>query len=335
MSYESVITVSASNIKFGSGATREVGYEMARLGAKRVMVVTDPKIAQLPPAAVVMDSLRAAGIEAVLFDRVAVEPTDSSYKEAIAFAQAGQFDGYVGVGGGSSIDTAKAANLYTTYPADLLAYVNAPVGEGRTIPGPLKPLIGIPTTAGTGSETTGTAIFDYVERHVKTGISSPRLRPILGIIDPDNTRTLPRMVGVSTGWDVLTHAIESITAIPYNKRQAVENPGQRPVYQGSNPISDVWAARAVEMVAQNILRVADGTADDEVRSQMLLAATMAGIGFGNAGVHLPHAMSYPVAGGAHRWQPPDYPAGHPMAPHGIAVTLNAPAAFRWCAVGQS
>lgn len=331
MSYETVITVSASNIKFGSGATREVGYEMARLGAQRVMVVTDPKIAQLAPAAVTLDSLRAAGIDAVLFDRVAIEPTDASFGEAIAFAREGKFDGFVGVGGGSSIDTAKAANLYTTYPADLLAYVNAPVGEGRTVPGPLKPLIGIPTTAGTGSETTGTAIFDYVARHVKTGISSARLRPVLGIIDPDNTRTLPRMVGVSTGWDVLTHAIESITAIPYDKRQAVENPGLRPVYQGSNPISDVWAARAVEMVAHNIVRVADGTADDEVRAQMLLAATMAGIGFGNAGVHLPHAMSYPVAGGAHSWTPPDYPQGHAMAPHGIAVTLNAPAAFRWCA----
>ena len=331
MPHETVITVSSSSIKFGAGATREVGFDMARLGARRVMVVTDPNIARLEPVAVTMESLRTQGIDAVLFDGVAIEPTAASFKEAIAFAQEGRFDGYVGVGGGSSIDTAKIADLYATYPADLLAYVNPPVGEGRPAPGALKPLIGIPTTAGTGSETTGTAIFDYRELHAKTGISSVRLRPALGIIDPNNTRTLPRLVAVSTGWDVLTHAIESITAVPYDQRPAPDNPGLRPAYQGANPISDVWAARAIEMVSQNIVRVAEGSADDAARGQMLLAATMAGIGFGNAGVHLPHAMSYPVAGGVRTYLPEGYPPDHPMIPHGIAVTLNAPAAFRFTA----
>ena len=177
MPMETVITVSSSNIKFGAGATREVGFDMKQLGAHRVMVVSDPKIATLEPVAIVLESLRAQGIDAVLFDRVAIEPTDVSYKEAIRFAQAGSFDGYIGVGGGSSIDTAKIADLFATYPAELLAYVNPPVGEGRPVPGSLKPLIGIPTTAGTGSETTGTAIFDYRELHAKTGISSVRLRP--------------------------------------------------------------------------------------------------------------------------------------------------------------
>ena len=331
MPHETVITVSSSSIKFGAGATREVGFDMARLGARRVMVVTDPNIARLEPVAVTMESLRTQGIDAVLFDGVAIEPTAASFKEAIAFAQEGRFDGYVGVGGGSSIDTAKIADLYATYPADLLAYVNPPVGEGRPAPGALKPLIGIPTTAGTGSETTGTAIFDYRELHAKTGISSVRLRPALGIIDPNNTRTLPRLVAVSTGWDVLTHAIESITAVPYDQRPAPDNPGLRPAYQGANPISDVWAARAIEMVSQNIVGVAEGSADDAARGQMLLAATMAGIGFGNAGVHLPHAMSYPVAGGVRTYLPEGYPPDHPMIPHGIAVTLNAPAAFRFTA----
>ncbi len=334
MPTETVITVSSSNIKFGAGATREVGFDMARLGARRVMVVTDPTIARLEPVAVVMHALRAAGLEAVLYDRVAIEPTAASFRDAIQFAQEGGFDGYIGVGGGSSIDTAKVADLFATYPADLLTYVNAPVGEGKPVPGPLKPLIGIPTTAGTGSETTGTAIFDYRELHAKTGISSVRLRPALGIVDPNNTRTLPRMVAISTGWDVLTHAIESMTAIPFDQRPAADDPAARPAYQGANPISDVWAARAVEMVAKNIVRVADGTADDDVRAQMLLGSTMAGIGFGNAGVHLPHAMSYPLAGGVRGYIPPDYPTDHPIIPHGIAVTLNAPAAFRWCAAAN-
>jgi hydroxyacid-oxoacid transhydrogenase len=141
--------------------------------------------------------LRAAGIDAVLFDAVRVEPTDASFKAAIQFAAEGRFDGFVAIGGGSSMDTAKAANLYSTYPADFLDYVNPPIGKGLPVPGRLKPLIAIPTTAGTGSETTGVAIFDFSEIHAKTGIAHRALRPVLGIIDPDNTRTLPKMAAAA------------------------------------------------------------------------------------------------------------------------------------------
>ena len=134
---ETAFTIDTSSIKYGVGVTREVGYEINRMGAKRVMVITDPKLTDSDPVATVLESLRAAGVDAVLFDQVSVEPTDISMKQAIAFATAGNFDGYVAVGGGSSIDTAKTANLYATYPADFLAYVNAPIGEGRLVPGPL------------------------------------------------------------------------------------------------------------------------------------------------------------------------------------------------------
>jgi hydroxyacid-oxoacid transhydrogenase len=331
MTHETVFAMSMSNIKFGAGATREVGYDMQQLGARRVMVVADPALAHQEPVSLTLASLREAGLEAVLFDRVRIEPTDVSFKEAIQFAAKGKFDGYVAVGGGSTIDTAKAANLYSTFPADFLAYVNAPIGQGLPVPGRLKPLIAIPTTAGTGSETTGVAIFDFLEKHVKIGISHTFLRPALGIVDPNNTRTMPRMVAACTGWDVLCHAIESLTAIPFDERPAVEHPGQRTAYQGANPISDVWAARAIELVSQNILRVLDDPSDDAAHSQMSLASTMAGIGFGNAGVHLPHAMSYPVAGLVRRYMPEGYPADHPMVPHGMAVILNAPAVFRFTA----
>jgi len=237
----------------------------------------------------------------------------------------------VAIGGGSTIDTAKAANLYATYPADLLAYVNPPIGQGRPVPGALKPLIAIPTTAGTGSEATGTAIVDLKELHVKTGIAHRALRPALGIVDPDNTRTLPAMVAACTGFDVLCHAIESLTAIPYDKRPAPENPSLRPPYQGANPISDIWAARAIQMVAANLMRAVEDPAADAARGQMLLAATFAGIGFGNAGVHLPHAMSYPIAGMVREYIPDGYSADHPMVPHGMAVVLTAPAVFRFTA----
>ena len=331
MAWESVINISSTNIKYGFGATREVGFDMKELGATRVMVVTDHNLVTKEPVKVTLKALENEGLEVVLYDNTRIEPADASLREAIDFAARGKFDGFVGVGGGSSMDTAKVANLYSTYPADFLTYVNAPIGKGIPVPGPLKPLICIPTTAGTGSETTGVAIFDIVEIHAKTGIASRALRPVMGIVDPDNTRNLPGMIAACTGFDVLVHALESYTALPYNRRQAPENPRLRPTYQGSNPISDIWAARAIEIVSRNIIRVIEDPSDDEARSQMLMAATFAGIGFGNAGVHLCHGMSYPVSGMVRDYMPDGYALDYPIIPHGMAVILSAPAVFRFTA----
>jgi hydroxyacid-oxoacid transhydrogenase len=320
-----------SSIKYGPGATREIGHDVVRRGARRVMVVTDPNLAGTEPVALALDALREAGIDAVLFDQVEVEPTDTSFQVAIDFAVEGRFDGYVAVGGGSSIDTAKAANLYATYPADLLDYVNPPVGKGHLVPGELKPLIAVPTTAGTGSETTGVAIFDYTPLHAKTGIAHRALRPVLGVVDPNNTRAVPPQVAACTGLDVLSHAVESLTALPFCQRPAPETPAQRPAYQGSNPISDIWARRAIEMVATYLVRSMSDASDDEARGAMLLAATFAGIGFGNAGVHLPHGMSYPVSGMVRDFVPAGYRTRRPLIPHGMSVILNSPAVFRFTA----
>ncbi len=329
MSFETAFTMDTSSIKYGPGVTREVGHDMKELGARRVMVVTDPNLTNSQSVAITLDALAKSGLDAVLFDRASVEPTDVSFKEAIRFAKDGKFDGYVAVGGGSSMDTAKAANLYATYPADLLTYVNAPIGQGRPVPGRLKAMIAIPTTAGTGSETTGVAIFDLLDMHAKTGIAHRALRPVMGIVDPDNTRTLPRMVAACTGLDVLSHALESLTALPYHRRPAPESAKMRPAYQGANPISSIWASRAIEMISRNLVRAIEDPSDEEARGQMLLAASFAGIGFGNAGVHLPHGMSYPVSGMVRDYVPEGYPAGHPIVPHGMAVVLHAPAVFRF------
>jgi hydroxyacid-oxoacid transhydrogenase len=319
-----------SAIKYGPGVTREVGADMKALGATRVMVVTDPNLAKREPVAITLKSLRDQGLDAVLFDQTRVEPTDSSFKEAISFATDGKFDGYVAVGGGSVMDTAKAANLYATYPVDdFLAYVNAPIGKATPVPGRLQPLIAIPTTAGTGSETTGVAIFDLVEMHAKTGIAHRALRPNMGIIDPMNTRTMPRLVAACSGLDVLSHALESYTAMPFDQRPAPESPVKRPAYQGANPISDIWAGRAIELLSANLPRAIADPNDDEARGNMMLAAAFAGIGFGNAGVHLPHGMSYPVSGMVRSFHPEGYPSDHPMIPHGMSVILNAPAVFRF------
>ena len=329
MRLETTFSIDTSSIKYGPGVTKEVGFEMNRLGAKRIMILTDKRLSKSESVQTVIDSLSSEGLDAQLYDQVRVEPTDVSFKDAIEFATTGRFDGYVALGGGSTIDTAKAAALYDTYPNDFLAYVNAPIGQGKPVPGPLKPLIAIPTTSGTGSETTGVAIFDLLEMHAKTGIAHRALRPTMGLVDPENTRTLPKMVTACSGLDVLCHGLESYTALPFVSREAPGNPGLRPAYQGSNPISDVWALRAIEMVSNNIVQAVHDQEDEESKSQMLLAASFAGVGFGNAGVHLPHGMSYPVSGMVQNYQPDDYPNDYPIVPHGMSVALNAPAVFRF------
>jgi hydroxyacid-oxoacid transhydrogenase len=329
--HDTAFQMAASNLRVGTGITREVGMDLVDLGARRTLLAIDPALVDLPPGQTVIESLRDAKVEFEVFDDISVEPTDASFAAAAEFTTAGNFDAIVAVGGGSTIDTAKAANLYSTYPADLLEYVNAPIGRGRPIPGPLGPLIAIPTTAGTGSETTGVAIFDYLEKKAKTGIAHRYLKPSLGIVDSDNTRTLPPAVAAASGLDVLCHALESYTAIPFDQRPKPARPLERPAYQGCNPISDVWSLRALELMSQNILRAVNDPSDDEARGQMLLAAAMAGMGFGNAGCHLPHGMSYAVAGGVRDYQPPGYDVDHPLVPHGVSVILNAPAVFRFTA----
>jgi hydroxyacid-oxoacid transhydrogenase len=333
MEYEYAFEMSASNIRFGSGVTREVGMDLAELKAQRVMVVTDPTLAKLAPVATVLESLKSEKIQFELFDRVHVEPTDVSMHEAIAYAQKGRFDAYVAVGGGSTMDTAKAANLYSTYPADFLDYVNAPIGKGKPVPGPLKPLYAIPTTSGTGSETTGVVIFDLIAMHAKTGIANRYLKPTLGLIDPENTKTMPAMVATATGFDVLVHALESYTTIPYDRRERPARPILRPAYQGRNMVSDLWSSEAIRVAAKFLQRAVEDPEDSEARARMILAASYAGVGFGNAGLHLPHGMSYPVSGMVRDYNPAGYPTEEPLVPHGISVVLNAPAAFRFTGPG--
>jgi hydroxyacid-oxoacid transhydrogenase len=236
-------------------------------------------------------------------------------------------------GGGSVIDTAKLMNLYTTFPdADFLDFVNAPLGKGLPISKPLRPLIAVPTTAGTGSETTGTAIFDLVSKGAKTGIAHRNLKPTLGICDPLNTRTMPSAVQASSGLDVLCHSLESWTAIPFNERvPRPTNPINRPAYQGANPISDIFSLQALRSTVEYLPRVIRDPEDVEAHSQMLLAATLAGVGFGNAGVHLCHGMSYPISSQNPGYKHNGYAVDHPIIPHGVSVAVTAPAVFRFTA----
>jgi len=320
--------MTGSTIRFGSGATREVGDDFVDLRCRRVLVIVDPAVRYQYPGEAALESLRSAGVDFDVFSDVRCEPTDASFRDAITAASSSAFDGFLAVGGGSTIDTAKAANLYATWPAPFTEYVNPTLGRGASPPGPLKPLIAVPTTAGTGSETTAVAVFDFERERVKTGISNRFMRPTLGVLDPENTRSCPKAVAASAGLDVLSHALESFTARHYLERERPARPSLRSAYQGANPISDVWALEALRILAECLPRVYADPSDDEARGRMLLAASYAGVGFGNAGVHLPHAMAYPVAGNVEQYRQPGYPTDHAMVPHGTSVIVHTPAVCR-------
>ncbi|QRK07291.1 iron-containing alcohol dehydrogenase [Archangium violaceum] len=328
---DNAFTVDTSRITFGRGCLAEVGDRARALGMKRVALFTDARMARLPHFQKVHQSLSAAGLDVVVYTDVHVEPTDQSFLHAARFASEARPDGYISLGGGSVIDTCKAANLYATHPADFLAYVNAPVGEGRPVPGPLKPHIACPTTSGTGSEVTGITIFDLLSMGAKTGIASPALRPTEALIDPDCTATLPGEVVAASGLDVLSHALESYTARPYVRRPAPQRPSLRPMSQGANPWSDLGCREALRLMGLYLERGVKDAEDHEAREQLMWASTLAGIAFGNAGVHAPHGMAYAVAGLVRDFRPSGYPRDEPLVPHGMAVIVNAPAVFRYTA----
>ncbi len=329
--HETAFSVDASAIVFGRGALAEVGSHARSLGMKRVALFTDRRVAALPFVEIARRSLAEAGADVAVYDSVKVEPTDASFLEAAAFAKEGRFDGYVSVGGGSVIDTCKAAALYATYPAPFLAYVNAPIGEGRAVPGALPPHVACPTTCGTGSETTAIAVCDVLALATKTGIVSRRLRPSLALVDPACTETLPGSVVAASGFDVLCHALESFTARPFSSRARPENPSQRPLSQGRNAWSDLGSREALSLGGEHLVRAVRDASDTEARERLSWAATLAGIAFGNAGVHLPHAMAYAVAGLVRDFRMPGYPDDEPMVPHGVSVVVSAPSVFRWTA----
>jgi hydroxyacid-oxoacid transhydrogenase len=326
---ETIFTLEATPLKYGPGAAEEVGWEIKRMGVSRVMLVSDPGVVRAKITGRVRELIEAEGIEVEVWDKARVEPTADSLQEAADFAVEGEFDGFVAVGGGSSIDTAKVSDLISTHRGEIMDYVNPPVGGGKKPPSPLKPLLAVPTTAGTGAEATTVAILDIPDQRVKTGISHQFLRPDRGVVDPRLTMTMPPEVTSSCGLDVVCHAAESYLSKPYDARPKPESPDDRPPYQGANPIADMWSAKALEYGGRYLRRAVEDGQDVEARGAMMLGASLAGVGFGSAGVHIPHACAYPIAGLKHEYRPPGYPEDHPFVPHGWSVIVTAPAAFRF------
>ncbi len=307
---DTVFTVRNVTVKFGCGVISEIGYDVKKMGVGSVLIVTDENIRKNTD---IIDTcvkhLSEQSIDVVIFDKTPIEPKDTGVLEAIEFAKGKKFEGVIGIGGGSSIDMAKMINLYTTYPADLYDYIAPPTGKGIAPPGPLKPMIAVPTTSGTGSENTPVAVVDLTKEKLKVGISHPYLVPALAILDPTLTITLSPFYTASTGLDTLMHSIEAYTSIPYYSRPRPETPDKRPVYIGSNPVSDLFVEESIKLVGKYLRRAYFNPHDLEAREKMLLATHLGGA-FGNAGVHVPHALAYPIAGRNHD------------LPHGLCVSLT-------------
>nr|CDJ98032.1 unnamed protein product [Haemonchus contortus] len=294
-----------STIRFGKGVTSEIGYDVRNLGAKHTLVVTDKNVASTTGFKTVSHSLKSFGLKFTVFDDVQIEPSDESKSDAAA--------------------------LYCSNPqADFFDFVCPPFGKNLVPQNPMLPLIAVPTTAGTGSETTGAAIMDLPKHRCKSGIRQRCIKPLLAIVDPENIKSMPRNVAIYSGFDVLCHALESFTALPYTKRVPRPlRPDLRPLYQGSNPISDVWSQEALRIIGKYFRRSVFDSSDEEAREKMLLASTFAGVGFGNAGVHLCHALSYPISSQGHSYFDKDYPDKKPLIPHGLSVVTTAVADFEY------
>ncbi|MHA2271539.1 MAG: hydroxyacid-oxoacid transhydrogenase, partial [Candidatus Hodarchaeales archaeon] len=288
-----------SPLKFGLGAVREVGYALKELGGSRPLLVTDRGVAQAGLSNQVREFLEKLDLHVEVWDGAEPEPSAKSIATGIEWAENQGFDSFISVGGGSAIDTAKVINLIASHGGTMWDYIAPPTGKGKSIPAPLKPHIAVPTTAGTGSETSPVSVISLPEKMIKVGISHAYCRPNLAMVDPLLHVSMPPKVTVDSGMDALAHAIESFVTRRFDRKPKPKTPLERPVYGGGTPVTDIFAEKAIELIGQYLRRAVYNGKDLEARSGMALAATLAGIAFTNAGVTAVHAMAYPVGGQFH------------------------------------
>jgi len=284
---------SAGTLFFGREAVRHHLRDVCeRLGARRAFIVTDSLLVKAGLLAQVAEPLAQSSITFEAFDRITPEPAAEVIRESIAAARIFNPDAIIGLGGGSNMDAAKLTAMILAHGGDPLDYT----GDCR-VPGPVKPLICIPTTAGTGSEVSAAAVFTDTANRIKVSCLSPYLRPAFAIVDPLLTASCPPKVTADSGIDALTHAIEAYSAVD---NDAFPLPsGEKSVYQGKNPLADAMAREAITLIGRFLRRAVKDGKDLEARDGMALAATLGGLAFSNAGVALVHAMEYPVGGAVH------------------------------------
>lgn len=324
-------TVAMPKLTFGRGCLSELGERLLQQQVNRVAVFTDPNLVNSSILDTVKTSLKQQNIDFAIFHDVRVEPCDETVTEAAAFYSAGNFQGAVSVGGGSVIDTTKAALAVATYNTPVMEFFAAPIGAGKAIPGPVPYHIACPTTSGTGSESTSLSVLRVNALNTKFVIAHPWLLPDAALVDPATCDSLPSNVVASCGFDLLCHALECYTSKAHTQWPHIEQPGARQLIQGANPFSDLFAPEALRIADRYLARgVADAT-DSEARDQLMWGATLAGIAFGNTGTHLPHALSYGITHLMKNITTKDYPNPDPFVPHGISVIVNAPTIFEYTA----
>jgi alcohol dehydrogenase len=282
----------AGQLHFGAGATGHLEEVAVGLRIKRLLLVTDPVLLKAGVVDPVLGPLSEAGVAVELFSGGEPEPSMRAAFEAIGVGRSFRPDAILGLGGGSNMDLAKVTAVVLTHGGTPGGYF----GDGK-VPGPVMPLICLPTTAGTGSEVSAAAVLTDTDNQIKVSTLSNHIRPRVAIVDPLLTMSCPPKVTADSGIDALTHAIEAYTAVD-NAHFPLPH-GERSVYQGKNPFADTMAEKAISLVGQYLRRaVADGS-DTEARESMALAATMAGLAFSNAGVAIVHALEYPLGGAVH------------------------------------
>ena len=327
-------TINIPKFTFGRGCLREAGARAAAIGMSRVALFTDPFLREGEYVNTVVSSLKQAAIDVAVFSEIRIEADDASVERGARFIAEGDFDGIVSVGGGSVMDTAKAAMLYALYPVgDFLDYFAPPIGAGKPMPGPLMPHLACSTTSGTGSECTSISVIRITELDTKFVLANPVMLADEALIDPACCDSLPANVVASTGFDLLSHAIECYTAKAYTKWAKIEDPTKRQLIQGANPWSDLAARKALEIAGEYLVRGVNDAGDHEARDQLMWGASLAGMAFGNSGTHLPHAMSYGVTHLMRNITTDGYAVESPFIPHGISVIVSAPAIFRYTAAG--
>ena len=263
----------AGDIHFGAGITDRIGKEIKRKGGRKILVVVDPGFAKTPSFGKIPRALEEEGLAFVLFDGVEPEPRTEIADRSGEIARKEQCDFVLGIGGGSAMDTAKAAAVLATNGGKAKDYL----GMDR-VPHPGLPKGMIPTTAGTGSEVTFTAVFINEQEKKKGGINSPYLYPDLSFLDPELTVALPAAVTAYTGMDALAHGVESYLS------------------KAASPISEIISLEAIRRIGRSLRRAVQEGGNLEARADMLLGSLLAGVGLANAGVTAVHSLSYPLGG---------------------------------------